>query len=69
MGSPTSTPQTARIELDDLTERSQALIDAVGLRRKAEILQDDRRFVAPELRNRRFAVAGGIDLVILETPA
>ena len=50
-------------------ERREPFGNALGIGRQTEILQYDRRFEAPQLRQRRFTILGDQHLVVLEAPA
>src|SRR6056297_1964260 len=55
-------------EADDLLQRRHALADALGVRRQAEILEDDGGLVAAEFRDGVRAVLRRQHLVVLEAP-
>ncbi len=52
----------------DLEQGGEALRDALGVRRQAEVLQHHRRLVAAQGRQRARPVGRGNDLVIVEAP-
>ena len=58
-----------RRELQNLAQRGEALADAAVVGRQAEVLQHDRRLVAAQLVDRRRAIGGRDDFVVLEAPA
>ena len=51
-----------------LAQQRKALGDIVGRRRQTQIHGDHRRFVAAQLRNRRFAIIGNDRLAGIECP-
>ena len=55
-------------ELERLGQCGEALLDAFGLRRQAEVLENHGGFVPSQLGNCLLSILGRVNVIALETP-